>query len=128
MDRPMLNHLQYAVGNFQYQYLLDVVNLVGLQNLDEQNLDVDLTCPDEVHLLHQLDVQVDVELRHQLKMDYFRGAVDVELRHQLRKDYFLGVQLVLVQLGHQLPELLNQLQLRLVAQYYFRRSRALGQP
>jgi hypothetical protein len=28
MDRQMLNHLRHlhAVGNFQYQYLLDVVN------------------------------------------------------------------------------------------------------
>jgi hypothetical protein len=99
-----------------------------LQNLGEQNLDVDLTCPDVVHLLHQLGVQEDAELRHQLRMDYFRGAVGVELRHLMRMDYFLGVQLALVQLVHQLPELLNQLQLLLVAQYYFRRSRALGQP
>jgi hypothetical protein len=99
-----------------------------LQNLDEQNLDVDLTCPDVVHLLHQLGVQVDAELRHQLRMDYFQDAVDVELRYLMKMDYFLGAQLALVQPVHQLPELLNQLQLLLVAQYCFRRSHALGQP
>jgi REP element-mobilizing transposase RayT len=88
----MLNHQHHlhAVGNFQYQYLLDVVNLVGLQNLDELNLDVARTCPDEVHLLHQLDEQVDVELRHQLRTDYFPDAVGVELRQLLRMDYFPG--------------------------------------
>ena len=127
----MLNHPRHlhAVGNFQYQHLLDVVNLVGLQNLDEQNLDVDLTCQVVVHLLHQLVVQVDVE-RHQLRMDYFRGAVDVELRHQLRMDYFQdGVLelLALVQLGHLLRRSRNRFQLRLVAQYCFRRLHALGQ-
>ena len=84
------------MGNFQFQHLLDVVNLVGLQNLDELNLDVDLTCPDEVHLLHQLDVQVDVELRRQLRMDYFRDVVDEELRHLKRMDYFRGAQLELL--------------------------------
>ena len=96
MDQKMLNHQQYVVGNFQYRHLLDVVNLVGLQNLDELNLDVDLTCPDVVHLLHQLDVQVDAELPRQLRMDYFRDAVDVELRHLKRMDYFRGAQLELL--------------------------------
>jgi hypothetical protein len=62
-----------------------------LQNLDEQNLDVDLTCPDVVHQLRQLDVQVDVELRHQLRMDYFQDAVDVELHYLKRMDYFQDV-------------------------------------
>jgi hypothetical protein len=101
-----------------------------LQNLDEQNLDVDLTCPDVVHLLHQLDVQVDVE-RHQLRMDYFQDAVDVELRHLKRMDYFQAVALVLLALVQ--PELLNQKSLtlfqpQLVAQYCFRQSRALARP
>ena len=96
MVRPKLNRQQYVVGNFQCQHLLDVVNLVGLQNLDELNLDVDLTCPDVVHLLHQLDVQVDAELPRQLRMDYFRDAVDVELRHLKRMDYFRGAQLELL--------------------------------
>ena len=87
MDRQKLNrrcHL-HAVGSFQYQHLLDVVNLVGLQNLDELNQDEDLTCQVVVHLL--LVVQVDVEQRHRLKMDYFLGAVGVELRHLKRTDY-----------------------------------------
>ena len=73
MDRQLLNHQchQHEVGSFQYQHLLDVVNLVGLQNLGELNLDADLTCQVVVHLL--LVVPVDVEHR-QLRMDYFLGA------------------------------------------------------
>jgi hypothetical protein len=101
-----------------------------LQNLDEQNLDVDLTCPDEVHLLHQLGVQVDVE-RHQLRMDYFQDAVDVELRHLKRTDYFQDAGLVLLalaQLEFLIQNSLNLFHEQLVAQYCFRRSRALGQP
>jgi hypothetical protein len=88
MDRQLLirlHHQQYVVGSFQYQHLLDVVNLVGLQNLGELNLDADLTCQVVVHLL--LVVPVDVEHR-QLRMDYFLGAVDVELRHLKRMDCF----------------------------------------
>jgi hypothetical protein len=118
------------VGNFQFQHLLDVVNLVGLQNLDELNLDEDLTCQVAVHLLHQLDVQVGADLRHQLRMDCFQDAVDVELRHLKRMDYFQAVALVLLALAQQeflnlkLPHLF---QLQLVAQYCFRQSRALGQ-
>jgi hypothetical protein len=81
------------VGSFQYQHLLDVVNLVVLQNLDELNLDADLTCLVVVHLLHQLVVPVDVELRHQLRMDYFQGVVDVGLRYLKRMDYFRDVGL-----------------------------------
>jgi hypothetical protein len=38
-------------------------------------------------------VQVDEELRHQLRMDYFRDAVDVELRHLKRMDCFQDVVL-----------------------------------
>ena len=81
MDRQMLNHQchQFVVGSFQYQHLLDVVNLVGQQNLDELNLDADLTCQVVVHLLRQLVVLVDADLRHQLRMDYFPGAVLVLL-------------------------------------------------
>ena len=124
----MLNHLQYAVGNFQYQHLLVVVNLVALQNLDELNPDVVLTFPDEVHLLRLLDVQVDAELRCQLRMDYFRDAVVEELRHLKRMDYFQDAQLALVQLGHQLRQLQNLFRLQLVAQYCFRRSHVLAQP
>jgi hypothetical protein len=95
MDRQMLNHPRHlhAVGSFQHQHLLDVVNLDELQNLGELNLVAGLTYLVAVHLLRQLVEPVDVELRHQLKMDYFLGVVVVELRHQLRMDYFLGVVL-----------------------------------
>jgi hypothetical protein len=93
MDRQKLIRLQFEVGSFQYQHLLDVVNLVVLQNLGELNLVADLTYLVAAHQLHQLVEPVDVELRHQLRMDYFLGVVDVELRHQLRMDYFLGVVL-----------------------------------
>ena len=129
MDRQLLNHQQYVVGSFQYQHLLDVVNLVGLQNLDELNLDADLTCQVVAHQLRQLVVQVDVELRHQLRMDYFPGAVGVELRHQLRMDCFLDevlVSLALELMQHQ--ELSHRFQQQLVAQYCFQQSRALAQP
>jgi len=133
MDQKMLNHLRHlhAVGNFQYQHLLDVENLGGRQNLAEQNLDVDLTCPDAAHLSHQLDVQEAAELRHQLRMDYFQGAVDVELRFLMRMDYFLDEVQALrasAQPMHQLLELPHLFQQPLVAQYCFRRLRALGQP
>ena len=117
------------VGSFRYRYLLDVVNLDVLQNLGELNLDADLTCQVVAHQLHQLVVQVDAELRHQLRTDYFRDAVGVELLHQLRMDCFLDVVLVLLALEllqHQ--ELRHQFQQQLVAQYCFQQSRALAQP
>jgi hypothetical protein len=119
------------VGNFQFQHLLDVVNLVVLQNLDELNLDEDLTCQVAVHLLHQLVVQVGADLRHQLRMDCFQVAVDVELRYLKRMDYFQDAALALLALVQ--PELLNQKSLtlfqpQLVAQYCFRQSRALARP
>jgi hypothetical protein len=82
-----------------------VVNLVGLQNLDELNLDEDPTYQVVVHLLHQLVVLVDVE-RRQLRMDYFQDAVDVELRHLKRMDYFQDVALELLALVQ--PESLIQ--------------------
>jgi hypothetical protein len=128
MDRQMLNrqgHL-YVVGSFRYQHLLDVENLVEQQNLDELNLDADLTCQVVVHQLRQLVVPVDVE-RHQLKMDYFQDAVDAELRHLKRMDYFQAVALVLLALAQQ--EFLNLKSthlFQLVAQYCFRQSRALA--
>ena len=103
MDRQLLNrqgHL-HVVGNFQYQHLLDVVNLVVLQNLDALNLDEDLTYQVAVHLLHQLDVQVGADLRHQLRMDCFQVAVDVELRHLKRMDYFRDAALELLALAQQ---------------------------
>jgi hypothetical protein len=129
MDPQMLNHPAHAVGSFRYQHLLDAVNLDVLQNLGELNLDADLTCQVVVHLLHQLVVQVVAELRHQLRMDYFRDAVGVELRHQLRMDCFLDavpVLLALESLQHQ--ELPHRFQRQLVAQYCFQQSRALAQP
>jgi hypothetical protein len=129
MDPQMLNHPAHAVGSFRYQHLLDAVNLDVLQNLGELNLDADLTCQVVVHLLHQLVVQVDAELRHQLRMDYFRGAVDVGLRYLKRMDYCPDVVLVslaLELLQHQ--ELRHQFQQQLVAQYCFQQSRALAQP
>jgi hypothetical protein len=54
-----------------------------------------------VHQLHQLDVPEDVELRHQLRMDYFRGVVAVELRHLKRMDYFRDAALELLALAQQ---------------------------
>jgi hypothetical protein len=129
MGPQMLNHPRYAVGSFRYQHQLVVVNLVGLQNLDGLNLDVDLTCQVVAHQLHQLVEQVDVELRHQLRMDYFQGAVDVELRHQLRMDCFLDAALVLLALESlQHQQLRHRFQQQLVAQYCSRQSRALAQP
>ena len=119
------------VGNFQYQHLLDVVNLVVLQNLDELNLDEDLTCQVVVHQLHQLVGQVAAELRHQLRMDYFRGAVDVGLRYLKRMYYCQDATpalLALALLEIRQLEQLNLFHVLLVAQYCFRQSRALGQP
>jgi hypothetical protein len=86
-----------AIDNFRdRRHLQDVVYLVALQNLGELNQDVGLTFQD-VHLQHLQDVAVDVELRHQLRTDYFRDVVDVELlelfRQQLKMDYFRDVEL-----------------------------------
>ena len=131
MDRQLLNHQRhlYVVGSFRYQHLLDVVNLVEQQNLDELNLDEDLTCQVAVHLLHQLVVQVDADLRHPLRMDYFQDAVGVELRHLKRMDCFQDAVLELLVLTQ--PELLNPkslhlFQQQLVAQYCSQQSRALA--
>jgi hypothetical protein len=133
MGQQLLNrprHL-HEVGNFQYQHLLDVVNLVGLQNLDALNLDADLTCQVVVHLLHQLVVQVAADLRHLKRMDYFQGVVDVELRHLKRMDYFqdegLLELLALAQLEFRQREQQNLFQVLLVAQYCFRQLHALAQ-
>ena len=128
----MLNHLRHlhVVGNFQFQHLLDVVNLVELQNLDELNLDEDLTCQVAGHQSHQLVVPADADLRHLKRMDYFQDAVDVELRHLKRMDCFQDVALELLALAqpefHSLAQL-NLFQERLVAQYCSRQSRALAQ-
>jgi hypothetical protein len=129
MDRQLLNHQchLYVVGSFRYQRLLDVVNLVEQQNLDELNLDADLTCQVVVHQLRQLVVLVVADLRHLKRMDYFQAVVDVELHHLKRMDYFQAVALVLLALAQQ--EFLNQrspLLFQLVAQYCSRQSRALA--
>jgi hypothetical protein len=120
---------QYEVGNFQP--LLDVVNLDAQQNLDELNQDVGLTCQDVGHLLHQLDVAVGVELRHQLKMDYFRDEVGVELRHLRRMDYCRGEELpeslALAQLKYLLWGPLNLFPIQLGVQHYFQQLRVLAQ-
>jgi hypothetical protein len=131
MDRQLLNHQQhqFVVESFRYQHQLDVVNLGELQNLVELNLDEDLTCQVVAHQLHQLVVPVDADLRHQLRMDYFQGAVDVELRHQLRMDYFQAVALGLLALAQQeflIQKLLTPFREQLVAQYCSRQSRALA--
>ena len=69
--------------------------------LDElQNLDV--VHRDVVHLgeLHPMDVVVDAELRHRLKMDCYLDVVGAELCHQLKMDCYLDVeQLVLPELA-----------------------------
>jgi hypothetical protein len=93
-DLMMLELHLYVVGNFQFQFqhLLDAVHLDVLQNLDEQNLVALLPFLDEV-LQFPADVVVGVELRHQLRKDYFLDVVGVGLRHQLRKDYFLDAVL-----------------------------------
>jgi hypothetical protein len=83
MDQKMYRYLLDVFDNFRdRQYLQDVVYLDALQNLDELNQDVDLTYQG-VHLenlVHRLDVVVDEEQRHQLRMDCFQDAVDVELQ------------------------------------------------
>ena len=86
--------LQDVTDNFQdRRYLLVVEYLDALQNQDEQNQDVVLTFRD-VHLVHLQVVVVDVELRRQLRMDYFRDVADVELQAlfhlQLKMDCCLG--------------------------------------
>jgi hypothetical protein len=85
---------QYVVGNYlDRQFLLDVEYLVALQNQDVLNRDVVLTFQD-VHLLHQLVVVVDEELRRLLKMDYYQDVVGVELNcHQSKMDYYPDVEL-----------------------------------
>jgi hypothetical protein len=105
---------QYEVGNFLLK--VDVVKMGAQQNQDALNLVAVLTYRDAVHLVHhQLDVVVDAELRHQLRMDYFLDVVDAELRFLKKMDYFLDVvsQVLLV---HPLLKLSLQLELPEVAQ------------
>jgi hypothetical protein len=118
---------QYVVGNFLM--LVDVVKMDVQQNLDALNLDEVLTFPhvkiqDVVNLVHhRLDVVVDVELHHQLKMDYYLDVVDVELRYQLnfqmKMDYFLD-EVSQVLLLHPVQKMYLQMCLLVVAQYFLR--------
>jgi hypothetical protein len=77
----------------------DVVHLVVLQNLDVVRLVVE-----HLDALHPLDAVVDVELHHQLRMDYFLDVEDVELLPLPRMDCYPDEvlvyqgQVVLVQL------------------------------
>jgi hypothetical protein len=89
MDLMQLVHLLHLdvvqnLDELDRRHLQDVVHLDALRNLDEVLLVV-------AHLdaLHPLDAEVDVELRHLLRMDYFLDAVDVELLPRLRMDCFL---------------------------------------
>jgi hypothetical protein len=50
----------------------------------QQNLDVVHLVAVHLVVMHLLDVVVDAELRHQLKMDYCQDVVDVEV-HRLQK-------------------------------------------
>jgi hypothetical protein len=96
----MVRHL-YVVGNYlDRRFLQDVVYLVALQNQDVLNQDVVLTFQD-VHLLHQLLVVVDEELRYLLKMDCYQDVVDEELNfHQLKMDCYQDVVLQALLLLH----------------------------
>jgi hypothetical protein len=118
MDLKMLVLHQYVVGNylFQFLHLLGAVHLDVQQILDEQNLVVLLPFLDVVHLVVVL---VGVELRRQLRMDYFLDVVGVELLHLQRTDYFLDVvqqELPVLHLVWELfqPQLLHLLQLLLL--------------
>ncbi len=108
MGHLMMVHLFRCVVEIVNQNLTHqqgVVKMDVLQIQDEQNLDEVLTFLDAVRhfLANFADVQVDEELRHLLKMDYFLDVVGVELRHllnPLKMDYFLDEVLasVLLQL------------------------------
>jgi len=85
MDHSKMVHLFRCVVeivNLDQMYQQDVVKMDVLQIQDELNLDEVLTFLDAVRhfLVNLADVQVDEELRHQLKMDCYQDAEDVELR------------------------------------------------
>jgi hypothetical protein len=65
----------------------DVAHLDALRNLDVVLLVVVLLVA-----LPPLDAEVDAELRHQLRTDYFLDVVDVELPHPQRMDCCLDVE------------------------------------
>jgi hypothetical protein len=124
MDLKHLVHLLHldVVQNLDVTvrlHLQDVVHLDAQQNLDVVRRDV-------VHLDVQLPLvaEVDAELRHQLRMDYFLDAEDAELLLQQRMDCYLDeaqvlhpelVVLVLEQQVHLALLCMQQLQLKLPA-------------
>ena len=87
MDHLKMVHLFRCVVEIvnlaHLRHRQDVEKMDALQILDEQNLDEVLTFLGEVRhfLVNLVDVQVDVEPNHQLKMDCYQGAEDVELRY-----------------------------------------------
>ena len=95
MDLMKLVHRLCVVDSFhfqfQHQHLADVHLPDVLQNLDEQNRDEHLSYLDVVHQLNLLVFEVDVELRHLLKMDCYQDEVVVELPPLMKMDYFLDV-------------------------------------
>ena len=88
------------IVNLNPMHLQGVVKMDALQIPDELNLDEVLTFLDEVRhfLVNLADVQVDVELRHLLKMDCYQDAEDVELRHLLKMDCYPDEALALAHL------------------------------
>ncbi len=84
---------QYVVGNFLILLMPDVEHQDALQNLDEQNQVAHLPYLDEVHPF-LVDVVVDEEQHHQLKMDYCQDVVDVEQHHLLKMDCCQDVELM----------------------------------
>ena len=95
----MMGLHQYVVGNFlylfQFQLLEDVVLQDALQNQGEQNQVVHLPYLDVAHLC-LVDVVVDAELRHLLKMDCYQDVVGVEVRHLLKMDCSQDVELLVL--------------------------------
>jgi hypothetical protein len=97
------------------------------QNLDVAHLDVA-----HLDVMHLVDVVVDAELRHLLKMDYYQDEVDAEERHLLKMDYcqdeeqlvrpeleeVLSMQQETSLRGRLLPVLRRQLQQRLLLQLH----------
>ena len=85
------------IVNLNLMHRQGVVKMDALQIPDELNLDEVLTFLDEVrHFL--VDVPVDVELRHLLKMDCYQDEVGVELRHLLKMDCYQDEVLALAHL------------------------------
>jgi hypothetical protein len=85
-DHLMLVHLFRCVVeivNLDQMHRQDVEKMDVLQIPDEQNLDEVLTFQDAVRhfLVNLVDVQVDAEPHHLLKMDYFQDEVGVELHY-----------------------------------------------